>query len=282
MPKYTLEKEETKQRFVARIVETENAPLTANAVVSLIDKRSMKDVKASKIHANLSDAAKHGFIGKTRFQAEGDSRAYVHYHPVDMVVPGEDIPIPAFEKKGGYTKTPAETKEAIDSFNERFKDAEEHSEETAELNRAFLEEAQLWEERNKPAAVKVAEKVIADIAGLPADGATVSDGHWRSSAFDGFYPKPTAEEVAKWGEDYCPATGVTRIVKVEGGFVEMQNDIVLGFTPSLIGHLAQSLFVEHGEAEKMVLDALNGVNILGRVGLVRELRALVFANNTKE
>ena len=239
--KYKIENKETKQRFVARIVEKENAPLTANAVIALIDKRSMKDVKASKIHANLSDAVKNGLIGKTRFQAEGDSRAYVHYHPVDMVVPGEDIPIPAFEKQGGYTKTPAETKEAIDSFNE------------------FVNSK--------------TEKVIADIAGLPADGPTVSDD---------FYPKPTAEEVAKWGEDYEPALGVTRIVKVEGGFVEMQNDIVLGFTPSVIGHLAQSLFVEHSEAEKMVLDALNGVNILGRSQLVRELRAIVGIINRKE
>ena len=242
MPKYKLENKETKQRFVTRIVESENTPLTASAVVALIDKRSMKDVKASKIHANLSDAVKQGFIGKTRFQAAGDSRAYVHYHPVDMVVPGESIPIPAFEKQGGYTKTPAA--DAI--------------------------------EDSKPDAVKVAEKVLADIAGLPADGPTVSDD---------FYPKPTAEEVAKWGEDYDPALGVTRIVKVEGGFVEMQNDIVLGFTTSIIGHLAQSLFVEHDVAERMVLDALNGVNILGRAGLVRELRAIVgirFANNTKE
>lgn len=164
MPKkYKIGNEETKQQFVARIVETENAPLTANAVIALIDKRSMKDVKASKIHANLSDAAKHGLIGKTRFQAEGDSRAYVHYHPVDMVVPGEDIPIPAFEKQGGYTKTPAETKEAVDSFNEQFKKAEEHSEETAELNHAFFEEARLWRKRNKPDAVKVAEKVLDDL-----------------------------------------------------------------------------------------------------------------------
>ena len=226
MPKYTLENKEKKQRFVARIVDTENAPLTASAVVALIDKRSMKDVKASKIHANLSDAAKQGFIGKTRFQAAGDSRAYVHYHPVGMVIPGESIPIPAFEKKGGYTKTPAADAIASDS---------------------------------KPDAVKVAEKVLADLG--------ASD--------DDFYPKPTAEEVAKWGEDYDPALGVTRIVKVEGGFVEMQNDIVLGFTTSVIGHIAQSLFVEHDVAERMLLDALNGVNTLGRSRLVCELRALV-------
>jgi len=142
-----------------------------------------------------------------------------------MVIPGESIPIPAFEKKGGYTKTPAA--DAI--------------------------------EDSKPDAVKVAEKVLADLG--------ASD--------DDFYPKPTAEEVAKWGEDYDPALGVTRIVKVEGGFVEMQNDIVLGFTTSVIGHIAQSLFVEHDVAERMLLDALNGVNTLGRSRLVCELRALV-------
>jgi hypothetical protein len=158
-----------------------------------------------------------------------------------MVIPGESIPIPAFEKKGGYTKTPAADAIASD---------------------------------RKPDAVKVAEKVIADIAGLPADGPTVSD--------DDLYPKPTAEEVAKWGEDYDPALGVTRIVKVEGGFVEMQNDIVLGFTTSVIGHLAQSLFVKHDVAERMVLDALNGVNTLGRSQLVRELRAIVGIINRKE
>lgn len=125
--KYTKEKDENQQQFVTRIVDTENAPLTANAVVALIDKRSMKKVKASKIHANLSDAVKHGLIGKTRFQAEGDSRAYVHYHPLDMVVAGESIPIPAFEKQGGYTR-------------DTDADADD-----------------------KPAAVKVAEKVLADL-----------------------------------------------------------------------------------------------------------------------
>lgn len=177
MPKYKLENEETKQQFVARIVETENAPLTANAVIALIDKRSMKDVKASKIHANLSDAAKHGLIGKTRFQAEGDSRAYVHYHPVDMVVPGEDIPIPAFEKQGGYT---------------RDTDADD-----------------------KPAAVKVAEQVIADIAGLPADGPTVSD------------------EPAKREPDVA-------IVDIGTGWVEMVDGVPKKFMPNALTSIADA------------------------------------------
>lgn len=188
--KYKIEKEETKQQFVTRIVENENAPLTANAVVSLIDKRSMKDVKASKIHANLSDAAKHGLIGKTRFQAEGDSRAYVHYHPVDMVVPGEDIPIPAYEKQGGYSKTDSFTKKAIDSFNES-------------VNR-------------KPAAVKVTEKVIADIAGLPADGPTVSDD------------KPAKREP------------VVEMVDIGTGWVEMVDGVPKKFTPNALTSIADS------------------------------------------
>lgn len=194
MPKYKLEIEEKKKQFVARIVQTENAPLTANAVVALIDKRSMKKVKASKIHANLSDAVKHGLIGKTRFQAEGDSRAYVHYHPLDMVVAGESIPIPAFEKQGGYTR-------------DTDADADD-----------------------KPAAVKVAEQVIADIAGLPDSVPTVIDGM-----------KVAAQQRAK------------QRVDIGTGWVDMENGVPKKFTPNAWTSIADCINATPEELTAMVV-----------------------------
>ena len=225
--KYKKQNEETKIEFVARIVCGENKPMTANDVVACIDKRSMKGVKPQNIHANLSDAvSKYDTLCKKRMENdEGQMR--VHYYPCGMDVEGEDIPVPAYTKDGGNTFT----KEGVD-----------------------LDDL--------PDAVKVAEKVLADL------GASDDDD-------DAWSPKPTAEEVAKWGEDYDPALGVTRIVKVEGGFVEMQNDIVLGFTTSIVGHLAEALFVEHHVAEQKIIEALNSVNTLGRAELVRALRNLV-------
>jgi len=268
--KYKKQNEETKIASVTRIVRSENKPMTANEEVACIDKRSMKGVKANKIHTNLSDAvSKYDALCKKRMENDkGQMR--VHYYPCDMDVEGEDIPIPAYTKDGGNTFT----NEGVD-----------------------LDDL--------PDAVKVAEKVLADLGASDDDDAETCkpnpeceecgafeggniDGcdscnftYWfngkvyHPETFDALSPKPTAEEVAKWGEDYDPALGVTRFVKVKGGFVEMQNDIVLGFTTSIVGHLAEALFVEHHVAEQKIIEALNSVNTLGQAELVRALRNLV-------
>lgn len=121
--KYTLKEQEPKIEFVTRVVTSEDRPMTAQEVFDCIDLKSMPHATRQKIHANLSDAS-------GTYQLIGKSRMMsnigkkrVHYHPRGMVVSGEDIPVPAYSKTGGNT---------------------------------FVNE-------DKPDAVKVAEKVLADL-----------------------------------------------------------------------------------------------------------------------
>lgn len=231
--------------FVSRIVNTENKPLSVKEAWSLTNKRDAKDIglNQTRFGAALSAAVRGGRLDKTRIQ-ETPTKSVVKYHPLDMKPMGLDIPVP-FYKRGAVDESVY--------FHHTHDDV-------------FTFDASRFEEDKTDA-------IIADIAGLPTD-----DDEWEDDDDDAaaaWSPKPTAEEVAKWGEDYEPSLGVTRLVKVEGGFVEMQNDIVLGFTTSIVGHLAEALFVEHHVAEQKIIEALNSVNTLGRAELVRALRNLV-------
>jgi hypothetical protein len=86
----------------------------------------MPNATSAKIHANLSDASgTYNLIGKLRMMSTNIGKMRVHYHPLSLsgVVDGEHIPVPAYTKEGGNT---------------------------------FVNE-------DKPDAVKVAEKVLADL-----------------------------------------------------------------------------------------------------------------------
>ena len=100
--KYTKGEKEKKHAFVARIVISEDRPMTANDVVSCIHKKTMEKMNPLNVHSNLSDSSgRYELIAKTRMKnAQGQKR--VHYHPIGMVVEGEDIQVPAFTKTTGY------------------------------------------------------------------------------------------------------------------------------------------------------------------------------------
>lgn len=172
--KYKKQNEETKIEFVARIVCGENKPMTANDVVACIDKRSMRGVKPQNIHANLSDAvSKYDTLCKKRMENDkGQMR--VHYYPCGMDVEGEDIPVPAYTKEGGNTFT----KEGVD-----------------------LDDL--------PDAVKVAEKVLADLG----------------------------------ASDDTPAKRepVRRRIMIDGGWVDMVDDTPSAFTPNALRSIADGV-----------------------------------------
>ena len=156
-----------RQLFVARIVNTENKALTAKEVHALINHQVKVNRGRTHINtqANLADAVRTGRLDKTRIliepRTDDDPKGYrgksrIVYHPTTMKPMGLDVPIPAHTRTVVVESAPHfDSKPDEDVFT--FDDDEETKDD------------------NKPAAVKVAEKVIADIAGLPADGPTVSD-----------------------------------------------------------------------------------------------------------
>ena len=156
-----------RQLFVARIVNTENKALTAKEVHALINHQVKVNRGRNHINtqANLADAVRTGRLDKTRIliepRTDDDPKGYrgksrIVYHPTTMKPMGLDVPIPAHTRTVVVESAPHfDSKPDEDVFT--FDDDEETKDD------------------NKPAAVKVAEKVIADIAGLPADGPTVSD-----------------------------------------------------------------------------------------------------------
>mgnify|MGYP003135999959 CR=1 FL=1 len=147
--KYKPEANEKKIEFVARIVTSEDRPMTAAEVCAHIDKRSMKSMNPKNIHANLSDSAgKYNLLGKTRM-ISGDGKKRVNYHPVGMVVEGEDIAVPYYTKEGGNT----------------FVNEEQQTEEPTGV--LTLDEDGMLQ--HKPDAVKVAEQVLADLGASDDD-----------------------------------------------------------------------------------------------------------------
>lgn len=200
--KYKPERKETKIAFVTRIVTSENRAMTAAEVVACIDNRSMRYMNPKNIHANLSDAVgKYDLIGKTRMMSNGKKR--VNYHPVGMVLEGEDIPVPAFTKEGGNT----------------FVNEEQSEDPTGVLT---LDEDGMLQ--HKPDAVKVAEKVIADLGG---------DYHTTPPT------KPRTKRVA-----------------VDKGWVEMVDGIPKSFTPNALSSIAETMNWTLERTERVIISHL--------------------------
>lgn len=111
--KYTQNKNEAKIAFVTRIVTGENRPMTASEVFACIDTDAMPDVVARRIHANISDAAGNYNLIAKKRMLSKEGEMRVHYFPLGMNVDGEDIPVPAYTKEGGNTFTNEDTPDAV-------------------------------------------------------------------------------------------------------------------------------------------------------------------------
>lgn len=168
-----------RQLFVARIVNTENKALTAKEVHALINNKIAVNRGRTHINtqANLADAVRTGRLDKTRIliepRTDDDPKGYrgksrVVYHPTTMKPMGLDIPIPLHTKTVAVESTSTDDDDDVFTFD----DDEETEVEFVRLDDPTWPTGP-W--KNKPAAVKVAEKVIADIAGLPDSAPTVSD-----------------------------------------------------------------------------------------------------------
>ena len=127
--RYKQNKNEAKIAFVTRIVTSENRPMTASEVFACIDTEAMPDVVAQRIHANLSDAAGNYKMIGKKRMLSKQNEMRVHYFPLGMNVDGEEIPVPLYTKEGGNT----------------------------------------FDNEDTPDAVKVAEKVLADLGAGAAD-----------------------------------------------------------------------------------------------------------------
>ena len=150
-----------RQKFVARIVNTEDKALTAKEVHALINHQVKVNRGRTHINtqANLADAVRTGRLDKTRIliepRTDDDPKGYrgktrVVYHPTNMKPMGLDIPVPSYTKQSGrLTQEGTLLEDDDDVFT--FDDDEE----------------------NKPDAVKVAEKVLADLGA--SDGIDLDD-----------------------------------------------------------------------------------------------------------
>lgn len=220
--------------FVSRIVNTENKPLSVKEAWSLTNKRDAKDIglNQTRFGAALSAAVRGGRIDKTRIQ-ETPTKYVVKYHPVDMKPMGLDIPVPFYTRD---TKDNPYFPDDDDVFT--FDDDEE-------------------QEGDKPDAVKVAEQVIADIAGLPADGPTVSDipphampPHARHSPID--------EDVFNTLAEKHKSEGLFRI--------KHNKDAVKDFDPQkLVDAFTEQRdavvsTIQHHFTAEQLLDTLNNIN----------------------
>lgn len=202
--KYTLKEQEPKIEFVTRVVTSEDRPMTAQEVFDCIDLKSMPHATRQKIHANLSDAS-------GTYQLIGKSRMMsnigkkrVHYHPRGMVVSGEDIPVPAYSKTGGNT---------------------------------FVNE-------DKPDAVKVAEKVLADL------GADDDDDGLRTLLTN--EPIPTNE------------SGYHRKrIAVDRGWVDMVDGRPKTFTLHTLATIAETMNWTVERTERVIIAHLRQVSVDG-------------------
>ena len=111
--KYEQNKNEAKIAFVTRIVTSENRPMTASEVFACIDTEAMPDVVAQRIHANLSDAAGNYEMIGKTRMLNKEGEMRVHYFPLGMSVDGEEIPVPLYTKEGGNTFTNEDTPDAV-------------------------------------------------------------------------------------------------------------------------------------------------------------------------
>lgn len=117
--KYRPLTKEPMMRFVARIVDDEGKPMTADEVMTFCDKRHSKLRKKTRVQfqAHLSDAVRHGHLAKTRIQTS-DTQSRVHYHPLGMHPIGDEIPMPLFTKNIKHEKRPLADFNVID-FSEK-------------------------------------------------------------------------------------------------------------------------------------------------------------------
>lgn len=111
--KYTQRNNEAKMSFVARIVTDEHRPMTASEVFACIDTDAMPDVVSQRIHANLSDAAGNYNLIGKKRMLSKEGEMRVHYFPLGMNVDGEEIPVPLYTKEGGNTFTNEDTPDAV-------------------------------------------------------------------------------------------------------------------------------------------------------------------------
>jgi len=111
--RYKQNKNEAKIAFVTRIVTSENRPMTASEVFACIDTEAMPDVVAQRIHANLSDAAGNYKMISKKRMLSKQSEMRVHYFPLGMNVDGEEIPVPLYTKEGGNTFDNEDTPDAV-------------------------------------------------------------------------------------------------------------------------------------------------------------------------
>ena len=111
--RYKQNKNEAKIAFVTRIVTSENRPMTASEVFACIDTEAMPDVVAQRIHANLSDAAGNYKMIGKKRMLSKQNEMRVHYFPLGMNVDGEEIPVPLYTKEGGNTFDNEDTPDAV-------------------------------------------------------------------------------------------------------------------------------------------------------------------------
>ena len=106
-----------RQKFVARIVNTENKALTAKEVHALINNKITVNRGRTQINtqANLADAVRTGRLDKTRIliepRTDDDPKGYrgksrVVYHPTTMKPTGLDVPIPSHTRKTVVVESP--------------------------------------------------------------------------------------------------------------------------------------------------------------------------------
>jgi hypothetical protein len=171
--------------FATRIVNTENRPLSVKEAWSLVNKRDAKSIglNQARFGAALSAAVRSGRIDKTRTQ-ETPTKTVVSFHPLDMKPMGLDIPVPLYTRDtDGYVDLSNQVSDALVDDDDVFTfDDDDEANECWKCGSIVAMEDTVVEGTKSfcsscaiPAPVKVAEKVIADIAGLPADGPTVSD-----------------------------------------------------------------------------------------------------------
>ena len=209
-----------RQMFVARIVNTENKPLTANEVHALINNKMVVNRGRTVVQtqANLADAVRTGRLDKTRIiietRTDDDPKGYrgkhrVVYHPTNMKPMGLDIPVPSYTKDGGRLIQEGTLLEDDDD--------ETKNDPTFPTGP--------W--KNKPSAVKVAEKVIA---------------HLGASDFDKREP-------------------VVQEVDIGTGWVKMENGVPISFTPNAWTSIADCINTTPEELTRMFVRHLSSRTI---------------------
>ena len=234
-----------RQKFVARIVNTENKALTAKEVHALINNKMVVNRGRTHIHtqANLADAVRTGRLDKTRIliepRTDDDPKGYrgtsrVVYHPTTMKPMGLDIPIPT------HTKTSKK-----DDLGVLTLDEDGMLQEEKETKDDPTYPTGPW--KNKPSAVKVAEKVLADL------GASDDD---EDIDLDDYIPPHTKHTPI----DNDVFNNLVEKRRSEGLFrVKHKKDAVEDFDITEMTEPVVSTIQHHFTAEQL-LDTLNNIN----------------------